>query len=266
MKKYIRVFQVGFQNALEYRADFMIGLCSLFFPLFIQINMWIQIFSNSKKDYIYNYNLMQMICYVVLSGLISKAMNISVEYEIMSDIKDGGLSKFLTRPISYLGYRISQNIGGKCAQMIIVFVFIVITMIISAALFTMNYTFHMVLVFLFAIILSIILKVAISILISSLAFWIGETWAAFMMLDVIINIMSGGMFPLDIFGDDFVAFARCLPFQYTIYFPIQILTGQVRTNDIFKGLVIQMIWILGCCLSGKLVWKKGLKVYIAAGG
>ena len=204
MNKYKKIFGIGFQNALEYRIDFIIGLFSMFFPIFIQINMWIAIFMNSDKEVIYNYTLPQMICYVILAGLISKVMTTNVEYEIMADIKDGGLNKFIVRPINYLLYRIVENLGSKCAQFFIVYIFITIAIVSSAAIFSMKFSIQMFLLFFAVIFFSVILKLVMAVLISSLSFWLGETWAAFMMLDVIINVMSGGMFPLDIFGENFV--------------------------------------------------------------
>lgn len=266
MNKYKKIFGIGFQNALEYRIDFIIGLFSMFFPIFIQINMWIAIFMNSDKEVIYNYTLPQMICYVILAGLISKVMTTNVEYEIMADIKDGGLNKFIVRPINYLLYRIVENLGSKCAQFFIVYIFITIAIVSSAAIFSMKFSIQMFLLFFAVIFFSVMLKLVMAVLISSLSFWLGETWAAFMMLDVIINVMSGGMFPLDIFGENFVNVVQYLPFQYTIYFPIQILTRQVEIKDIMIGLLVQAVWILIFVVFNKLIWNRGMKVYISAGG
>jgi ABC-2 type transport system permease protein len=266
MRQYRKIFEIGFQNALEYRVDFIIGLFSMFFPIFIQTSMWIAIFLNSEKSIIYNYTLPQMLSYVVLAGLISKAMNTKVEYEIMGDIKDGGLNKFIVRPINYLVYKVVENIGGKFAQFLIVSIFIFIGMSFSAALFSINYTILEVVLFIIAIFFSIVLKIIMSVMVSTLSFWVGETWAAFMMLDVIINVMSGGMFPLDIFGEGIVSVLKFLPFQYTIYFPIQIVTGNLEFNAIFIGIIVQIGWILIFGIFNRFIWAKGMKAYISAGG
>jgi ABC-2 type transport system permease protein len=88
----------------------------------------------------------------------------------------------------------------------------------------------------------------------------------FVVANVITSVISGGIFPLDIFGDKFLAVFHLLPFQYTIYFPVNILNGVISFEEILNELMIQSLWIMIMLVIANITWKFGMKKYTAAGG
>lgn len=266
LEKYSKTFKMGLQSAIEYRMNFILSIFSNIFPIIIQTFLWIAIYQNSKEKSIYGYTFSQMIMYTIMAGVISKLMSSGIENEVMSDIKDGGLSKYIVKPISYFGYRISSYLGEKSMHLIISGLLLASAMLVINFVVGIEIQLGQVISFIVAIAFSLILNVLFSLIISSLSFWITEAWAAFMILNLVINIFSGGVFPLDIFGEKAMAVFNALPFKYVVFFPISIINGRLEQGYITQGIFTQCIWIIILYLISKVLWSLGMKKYVSIGG
>jgi len=101
---------------------------------------------------------------------------------------------------------------------------------------------------------------------AALNFWMTEAWAVFNGLSVASMIFSGGVFPLDVFGHRAQAVFKLLPFQYIIYFPLNIICGRLTSSQITFGVLAQFFWVAILYVFSKILWRIGMKKYIAAGG
>ncbi|MDF2858608.1 MAG: hypothetical protein K0Q87_4459, partial [Neobacillus sp.] len=109
--KYLRTFLLGFQAAIEYRANFILSILTTFLQIIVQLYLWSALFSNSTDDRIYNFTKEQMMFYVLFAALVSRFIRTGFEYEVVSDIKNGGIDKFFVRPVGYIMYRLSAFLG-----------------------------------------------------------------------------------------------------------------------------------------------------------
>lgn len=266
LAKYKKAFSLGLQSSLEYRFNFLLGFLSFIFTLTIQYFMWSGIFQSSESEYVYGYTYSQMIIYSFFAALVSKLVAGGFEYGILDDIKNGGLSKFVIKPVGYLPYRLSCYLGEKSFYSVIIFVFIAILSLIFRLVFDFRALPSEYGLFAVSIALSLLLNFFIYSTLSALAFWITEAAGLFVIAGLVINALSGGIFPLDIFGSSLQQVFRYLPFQYTIYFSVNILGGKLGMSNVLFGLGIQCLWIGIMALVMNLVWKAGLKKYVAVGG
>ena len=85
-------------------------------------------------------------------------------------------------------------------------------------------------------------------------------------VSVVIVVISGGIFPMDIFGEKFAFVMGLLPFGYTTQFPSNIINGRFDTVQIATGLLCQLFWIVLLFFAGKVMWKRGLHRFAAVGG
>ena len=266
MSKYSRVFTLGLKNSMEYRTNFFFSIISAIFPIIIQIYLWTAIFNSSDSEIIYGYTYIQLILYSILASIISKLMTTGIENEISEDIKSGNLSKFLVQPIAYFLYKICSSYGQKIYQFILMFIFLGLCMYIFNIFYNMEINFINFLFMLPIIFLSLLLSIIVSCVFSLLAFWLTEAWAAFMILGILVNVVSGGIFPLDIFGDKAVRVLNLFPFNYMVYFPINVFCNRIVGNDILIGVIIQIIWIIVLIILLNVFWSLGLKKFTATGG
>jgi len=266
VEKYFRAFLLGLQSAMEYRMNFLMSILSTFFPIIIQVFMWTAIFKSSPNKIIYGYTYSQMIMYSIMAAIISKLVASGIEYDIANDIKNGILNKFIVQPIGYYFYKICGSFGQKTFQLGVVTILSSILLFIVNLKMNLNIGYQGILLAIPVIILALILNILMSCTISLISFWITEAWAAFMILDLFINISGGGVFPLDIFGDKVLAVMNVLPFEYLIYFPINVIERKTSIPATLEGMAIQGIWILVLLVCIKAGWKVGIKKYVAVGG
>jgi len=99
-----------------------------------------------------------------------------------------------------------------------------------------------------------------------LSFWITDAWGIFFGARFLIDMMSGAIFPIDIFGETIIQVFQLLPFQYMVYFTVNIITGKIGLMAALKGIGIQIIWIFVLGVLTRSLWKRGLLQYVAVGG
>ncbi len=266
MRKYIRVFSMGLQSSMEYRGDFLLGILSIIFPLTIQFFLWTAIYNSSNNEIVYGYTYPQMLAYSILATLTAKLISSGFEMEVMEEIKNGGFSKFIVKPIGYLKYRLACFLGQKSFHLLVIFIIEMIVLILLNNKLTFEINLLRLIMFVISIISALFLNFLIYFSLASAAFWINEATGVFVIANVITSVISGGIFPLDIFGDKALAVFALLPFQYTIYFPVNILNGILSFQGILDGLIIQAFWIMIMLGIAKIAWKFGMKKYTAAGG
>ena len=79
-------------------------------------------------------------------------------------------------------------------------------------------------------------------------------------------VVSGGVFPMDIFGKTAALLISLLPFGYTTQFPVNIINGKLSMGAIGTGMLCQLAWIAFFWGLGQMMWKKGLQRFAAVGG
>lgn len=264
--KYFKVLKISIQNEMEYRVSFILSLASCFFPVLIQYFLWSAVYASSTKKVIFGFSYEQMLAYTILASIISKLVLTGIENEVSTDIKNGGFSKFLIQPINYFLYRVHSFIGKKFLQSIILLavVFGVLVMLRVSTGFSVD--LPRIIVFILSLCFAFAMNFFISLTLSTVAFWTTEVWAIFTTFGLLANIASGGIFPIDVFGQKLQEFLSFLPFIYTVYYPVNILTGRIALNEVYQGFVIQAVWIAVFAFLSSLLWRYGLKKYIAVGG
>ena len=266
MEKYKKAFLLGISNSMEFRFDFFMNLLSTIFPIIMQVFIWISMYSGNHGDMLYGYTFPQMIMYVVVAGAVSKFTSTGVEYAVNEDIHSGGISKYLVRPVNYIGYRLCDAVGNKFSSMITMVFLTIMAVVVLIFAVGFKVTPAAVFVFFVALFFAAVLNFFLFFCLSMLAFWLTEIGNFFHAMSVVIMVMSGGVFPVSVFGRTYETIARYIPLTYTINYPIQILAGTVSPREAVGVLIIQLVWILLLALLARFTWNVGLKKYVAVGG
>lgn len=263
--KYKNTFILAFQNAVEYRVDFLFSIISGLFMVIVQCSLWSAVFKSTDAYTVYGYTYHEMIIYSIFSGIVTKLVATGFEREIADDIKMGGLSKYLTQPVSYRMYCFQKFIGGKVIQILLVLGIMAIAMLYFCTQWTFQLQGYTVVAFLISILLGLLLNFCIFYMVSHLAFIMTEVWGVFIAVNQGSYLLSGGIFPLDVFGEKVYRVLHLLPFEYTVYFQVNIINGHLSQEEIAEGIFVQMAWILILGIAGTVTWRRGLKKYVAVG-
>jgi ABC-2 type transport system permease protein len=101
--------------------------------------------------------------------------------------------------------------------------------------------------------------------ITSLAFWttrvfsIGEFYIGFFVL------FSGEFVPLQLMPPLIQRIADFLPFQFFIYFPVQIILGRVAPETMLWKFAYALLWLVFSYILFRVVWREGLKRFSSVG-
>ncbi|ACL76683.1 ABC transporter permease [Ruminiclostridium cellulolyticum] len=264
--KYLFSFQIGMQNAMEYRANFFLSILAAIVPIFIQTFLWISVYKNSGNSVVFGYSFAQIIQYTVIAQLVSRFVRTDFEAEINEDIKNGGLNKFIVRPIGYFTHKLCCFMGQKVVNLVVMMILFITSILVLKFSLGVVLTGQAMAAFTISLILSLCLNFLIFFCVSTLCFWLNEIGFIFEAVRIIIITLSGGIFPLSIFGAKVVSILDLMPFKYTINFPVDVLNSQITGWGIARGLCIQVGWILCIALLANIFWLIGSKKYIAVGG
>jgi ABC-2 type transport system permease protein len=264
--KYTKVFELGFQTALEYRMNFLLSLVSAAYPIFIQCFLWSAIYASTAGGEVYGYTYRQMIAYTFMAGLVGRIVRTGFEYDIMDDVKNGKFSKFLVQPLGYFPFRMCNYLGQKLPNLAMILIIMAVVLAGLSTFWGVQLEFIRILFFLVTLVLAVALNFLIFYCFSAIAFWIVEIGFLFEGIRIVTILFSGGIFPLEVFGPEFVQVMDLLPFKYTVSYPINILNGKIFPADIGWGMLIQCIWIAVFLLAANGLWRVGSRRYVAVGG
>src|SRR6266568_5953698 len=115
MKKYLHVLNIGIQNNLTYRFNFLARTIFGLIPLIAVLYMWRTIYQGKGTGaMVGSYSLAQMISYYLLVTIVDALTAVNEDdWQIAADIKDGNISQFLLKPIDYLVYRLCLFFSGR---------------------------------------------------------------------------------------------------------------------------------------------------------
>lgn len=265
-EKYFKSFKMGMQRSMEYRVNFFLGFLSCIFPLIIQFFLWKAIFESSGRDLVYGYRFSQLFLYSVATGIVTKITAQGFQYEVHREIKTGVFSKYLVLPVNFFSMKLFVVLGQKIAEFFIGILMITIVLIIFK--YTTDYPGNMINIFPFCLsfIMGIILNFIIFYGVLSLTFTLNDASYFFEVVQIILLVVSGGILPLDIFGERMLSVLKLLPFQYTAYFPINILTGRSSADEIAAGLLLQAFYLVILGVFVNLLWNSSAKKYTTFGG
>lgn len=268
MKKYWHVLNIGIQNTLVYRINFLFRSVFALVPLLASISLWQTIYDGrSAGADLAGYSLGKMISYYVMAMVIDALTAVTDDdWQVASDIREGQINHFILKPIDYLGYRLCLFGAGRLVYSLVAFLPMLAVILAWQEHFYWPQSPWTVPVFLISLIMTGLLQFFISYTVALLAFWVLEVSTWILMLFALEYVAGGHLFPLDILPPFFQQVLSYTPFPYEIYFPASVYLEQLSPEALVKGLVLQLVWVLATYQLARWIWQRGLKRYSAVGG
>ena len=268
MKKYLHVINIGLQSNLAYRFNYLTRTLFSFIPLFAMLSLWRTIYAhrNGTSGASSFSRAEMMFYYLLVAGVdVLTAVN-EDDWQIAADIREGNISQFLLKPVDYLWYRLCLFVSGRIAFVAVaglplaVFIFCFRQYVLPPVNLTA------LLVFPFSLVLTALLQFFISYAMAMLAFWLLEISTFIFILFAFEYLASGHLFPLDILPPTIKQILFLTPFPYQMYFLISIYLGKAAGAELWRGLTIQLLWVVGAYVFARFMWRRGIKRYSAFGG
>jgi ABC-2 type transport system permease protein len=268
MKKYWHVINIGIQNNLTYRFNFLARTLFGLLPLIAMLSVWRVIYSgNGAGSNVGSYSLAQMISYYLLITIVDALTAVNEDdWQIAADIKDGNISQFLLKPIDYLAYRFCLFLSGRLAYLAIAALPLALFILYWNRYFVLPPTWTALGCFVFSTFLTALLQFFTSYAMAMLAFWVLEVSTFIFILFAFEYLASGHLFPLDILPKSLEQALFFTPFPYQMYFPISVYMGKVEGANLARQLLIQALWVFIAYGIARFAWARGIKKYSAVGG
>ena len=115
--------------------------------------------------------------------------------------------------------------------------------------------------------MAVLIYFVVLVVVSSITFWAPEmSWAGhFLITFVIVEALSGSLFPINILPNVLQTIVMATPFPYLLYFPVQVYLGNITGNALVIGMLTMAFWTCALYFLMGRVWRNGLKAYEATG-
>ncbi|MDF1497036.1 MAG: ABC-2 family transporter protein [Patescibacteria group bacterium] len=261
LAKYFIAFKNVLQSEIEFRANTLIRFFISLITLVSIFYLWNDVFSARAE--IAGYTKEQIITYYILITFILASV---ITFSPVADnIRNGELSMYITRPISYIWYQYWLALAQRFMRVLIGLPILIIIFIIfreHVYIVTNPLSYLILLVTVFS---AMNLLFFIDILINFLEFWFTNSWGMNMVFDYISSIFSGALIPLAFLPSWLITIGNFLPYQYTGAFLIDAFIGRISFDQTLLGILIQFVWMIILYIMSRIVWHLGLKRYEAYG-
>lgn len=265
MRKYLTVFGMSFQNEFTYRLNFVLWRLRNVLRVLMVFVLWNSIFSVNQVAF--GYSRGQMMAYVFLVLVVTAFVTSAPSNDtIGGEISSGDLSNYLVKPINYLNYWLTRDWASKLLNILFATAEVTILYLLLQPQITLTSSPSGILIGLALSISAAFIYFFVSKVAVMLAFWAPEnTWGAMFTLLVLSEVLSGGIFPLDILPGWAYSLVQVTPFPYLTYFPIAALVGKISPFQAIIILLQSLAWAGFAWYLSSKVWAKGQKVYSASG-
>jgi ABC-2 type transport system permease protein len=269
VKKYLHVINIGMQNNLAYRVNFLARVLFGFVPLLAMLYLWRTIYEEKGGSgaLIGGFTLAEMISYYLVVQIVDALTAVNEDdWAIASDIKDGLISQFLLKPVDYLCYRLCLFVSGRITYLGVAGIPLFLFILSFHQYFLLPSSWAQLGWFAFSITLTALLQFLISYSMAMLAFWVLEVSTFIFILYAFEYLASGHLFPLDILPPNLQQAMFYTPFPYQLYFPVSIYMGKTTGADLWHGLGMQLLWVVLAYGAARFAWARGIRKYAAVGG
>lgn len=266
MQKYLHVLNIGIQNQLVYRVNFLFRACFGLLPLIAMISVWRTIYGG-QEGAVNGYTLAQMISYYLIVTVVDMLTAVNEDdWQIAADIREGNISQFLLKPIDYLRFRLCLFFAGRMIYTAVAIFPVGIFIAVQRHYFVAPHDLAVLGWFMLSIVMTALLQFFTSYAMALLAFWVLEVSTFIFILFAFEYIAGGHLFPLDILPPLVAKLLSFTPFPYQLYFPVSIYVGRTSGAALYEGLAIQFGWVVTAYLFARFMWSRGIRKYAAVGG
>lgn len=260
---YKRMWQVNWAEQWQYRANLLMYLLYWLVSPIVYLAVWTTVARGqgavnglTANDFVTYY-----LTLLIVDNLTSQITIHILAYKI----QDGTLSSELLRPIHpILTNTLVNNLAFKALN----FMALIPIWIVLYLLFQPDFS-HVAVSSVLLAVPAIVIGFGISFLfgaiITCMAFWTTRVYALNEFYYALAILFSGLFVPLDLLPQAIQSIAQLLPFQLTLYFPIQLILGRLPADVIVRNFVLGIVWLgIGLALF-QLVWRAGVKRFSAVG-
>ena len=253
--------RIAFAVAVAYRSQFLVWILATNTPL-VMLALWSSVASEAPFG---QFGQRAFVGYFLVTLIVRLLTGTWVVWEMNMEIRDGGISQRLLRPVHpFLVYAVDNLAAFPLRVIVSLPIAAVILLTVARAELTTDPVLWLLAPVAvggaWAISFSAMLAIGSLGLFweSAIALW--DLWFA------LYFVFSGYLFPLALFPKAVHEWVARTPFPYTLSFPVEMMLGRMTRADAIVGIGVQSMYAAGFLLLALLLWRRGLVRYAAYGG
>jgi len=262
-KKYWVVFTISWQKELEYRFNFFLARLRSVLVMVLLYFVWLAL--TKKSGRFAGYSQAELVTYVFGINFLRSVIFGAQSRQVASDINEGALSAYLTKPVNYLLRTFAAEFAQRSLYAVTALGEVLLFLLLLKAHLLVQRDAAVLALFALSVALAAALYFLLSYAMSLLAFWSREAMGPKFLFDWVLEFASGAYFPLDILAPALFAIFSALPFALIMYLPMEIYLGRADLHAALRGIALQAAWIILFIPSVIWIWRQGLRKYTGEG-
>jgi ABC-2 type transport system permease protein len=260
---YKRLWQVNWAEQWQYRANLIMYLLYWLVSPIVYLAVWTTI-ANSQGS-VKGLTANDFVTYYMTLLIVDQLTSEITIHIFAYKIQDGTLSAELLRPIHPI---LTNTLMNNLAFKALTFTALIPVWLILYFLFQPDFssvTVQTVLLAVPAILVGFAINFLFGAAITCLAFWTTRIYSVMELWGALHLLLAGSFVPLSIMPPVIQTLAQYLPFQLTLYFPIQLILGKMTPAEIQRNYALDGFWFLVGLAFLLIVWREGVKRFSAVG-
>ena len=267
MKKYLSFFRIRFAAGLQYRAAAWAGISTQFAWGGMTLLLYGAFYETDAAAFPMTFDALSSYIWLQQS-LLALFMAWYFDDEIFESITSGGVAYELCRPCDLYAMWFVKNLAIRfsraalrCAPILLVAAFL-------PAPYGMSLPANGAagVLFIVSLLLGTLVLVAFSMLVYLSAFYTLSPMGVRILATSAAEFFSGGLIPIPFFPEPLQPLLYALPFASTQNTPFLIYTGYLGGREALGGIAVQLLWLAGLVLAGRLLIRRALKKVVVQGG
>ena len=259
---YLTLMRTAIQAQFQYRvANYMYMIGMVAEPV-IYLVVWSTI-AEQHGGSVEGITAGQFAAYYIVWTLVRNMNIVFTPYGWEERIREGQLSAQLLRPLHPIHYDVAFFAGWK---LVVIVMWLPIAVVLSLIFHPeLDVSALEVAVFAVAIWGAYLIRTMFLWLLGMTSIWTTRASALFETYVMAELLLSGRLVPLQLMPNWAQRLADLLPFQWTFFFPIQALVGELSTEELLQGLGMQVLWTaIGTGLV-VVAFRRSVRHYSAVG-
>ena len=183
-------------------------------------------------------------------------------YTYMEGIVNGGLAGDLLRPHASVLQVLGDNLAWRAWH-----VALGAPVVLAAGLIAqVSFDLGLIALALPAVLLAATLRFLFSYVLVLTALWTQQAGNVVAFGTTLVFLLGGAAAPITFFPESFRPLGEALPFRAMLGFPAEIAAGTLTASQIATGYGWQVVWSLLFAGLAVVVWRAGVRRYVAVGG
>lgn len=262
LEYYLSVMRIAILQQLQYRIANYFFLFGMIAESIVYMVVWSTV-AISKGGDVGGLSPGEFAAYFIV-GIVVNNMSIGLSpYSWEWRVQRGLLSGELIYPIHPLHHDVAYYAGSNLVTTVLCIPIVAILAWLFNPILATNW--YGVIVFFLSLLGAYLIYTLILSILGMITFWTTRVAGIYELLFALELLLSGRMIPLNIMPGWVQQIALYLPFQWTFYFPVESLIGNLSPNQLILGLGMQCGWIVIGIVGIKLIWRSGVRQYTAVG-